>query len=133
MFPPFSFLLQPKPMFWLRILTANERNMRYRLEAAAFFSYAEKRKATFFRDFPTSQKKNEYIFGISMMRPTKRYAFRHPTHPHPFPLRGHNDFFDIITISTRMNLESNHSTLTPLPPLEGSEKIMISVIKCGQG
>ena len=32
-----------------------------------------------------------------------------------------------------MNLESNHSTLTPLPPLEGSEKIMISVIKCGQG
>ena len=52
---------------------------------------------------------------------------------HYVPLRGHNDFFDIITISTRMNLESNHSTLTPLPPLEGSEKIMISVIKCGQG
>ena len=48
-------------------------------------------------------------------------------------LRGHNDFFDIITISTRMNVESNYSTLTPLPPLEGSEKIMISVIKCGQG
>ena len=49
------------------------------------------------------------------------------------PLRGHNDYFDIITISTMMNLGSNHGIMTPLFALEDWEKIMIYVIKCEQG
>jgi hypothetical protein len=73
-------------------------------------------------------KKKILFLQCSSLVKTNRYH-----HSIPHFLRGHNDFFDIITISTRMNLESNYSTLTPLPPLEGSEKIMISMIKCGQG
>ena len=87
LFQQFPLRQQPRSTFWLRFSTAFERNKRYRSEAAEVYSYAGKTNVTFLSDFPTSENKKDYIFGISMKRATIRYAFRPIPHGHLFPLR----------------------------------------------
>ena len=89
----FPLRQQPRSMFWLRFSTAFERNKRYRSESADFFSYAGKTKVTFLSEFPSSDNKKDYIFGMSMKRATIRYAFRPIPHGHLFPLRGQTTKF----------------------------------------